>query len=110
MVNQNPTCCANASVGLPHDMNCPAGGAIAGTAWASGWGTPERREEFDRRAAALRKLHDERKAKDRRERIATAILSGFAAAASARDAEDWRVDAVRLAVIWADALIAELDK
>lgn len=92
MVNQNPTCCANASVGLPHDTNCPAGaGAIAGTAWASGW-----------------KLHDERKAKERCERIATAVMSGFAASPLT---SGWKgKNAARASVMWADALIAELDK
>lgn len=50
-------------------------------------------------AAEANKLH-------RRERIATAVLAGFAA-----DHHGWRAyDAVNVSVEWADALIAELDK
>lgn len=54
-------------------------------------------------------------AKERRERIATAVLSGFAALSSgSRMAEDLiplpAFAAAMAAVRWADALIAELDK
>lgn len=48
-------------------------------------------------------------AKERRERIATAVLAGF----GAQHGQPWEVDprsTARYAVNWADALIAELDK
>lgn len=49
--------------------------------------------------------------RDRRERIATAVLSGLARKAGWKEDADLYSDAAaRMARIWADALIAELDK
>lgn len=97
-------CCSSAALGLPHDTNCPArDGAIAG---ALGFvRVVERSEAFDRREAEVRRKYEAAQAKARRERIATAVMAGFAA-----NPDDSAAGTAALAVKWADALIAELDK
>lgn len=47
---------------------------------------------------------------ERRERIATAVLAGFAAKPVDQEADDLDGVAAQAAVEWADALIAELDR
>lgn len=47
---------------------------------------------------------------ERRERIATAVLAGFANSKPAFGAEFITEGCIKTAVEWADALIAELDK
>lgn len=86
------TCCDGAMRGLGHDTNCP-GQVVSVSA----------------NVQPLWWLHNYRicePAKERRERISTAILAGFAA----DNAMHSGPDAARMAVMWADALIAELDK
>ena len=95
------TCCDGAMRGLGHDTNCP-GQVVSVSA----------------NVQPLWWLHNYRicePAKERRERIATAILAGFAADRMftelvAHNAMHSGPDAARMAVMWADALIAELDK
>lgn len=70
--------------------------------------TPEESAAFDRAVhvgeAVLREANQFGLRK-RRERIATAVLTGFAGSTGGDPDE-----IARIAVIWADALIAELDK
>lgn len=57
-------------------------------------------------AEEMLKLKKEEERKARRERIATAVLAGFAASG---DEDSTREDLALAAVLWADALIAQLD-
>lgn len=73
----------------------------------------DRAGDGDARVQAATKA---RRTKERRERIATAVLAGFASvrAEALRDPSGRQPGtssaAVSLAVLWADALIEELDK
>ena len=69
-------------------------------------------EPDDLKRVVKQAIHED--AKDRRERIATAVLAGFAADPNTSAINVPREQAIRrlaiAAVEWADALIAELDK
>ena len=68
-------------------------------------------EPDDLKRVIKQAIHEDMK--DRRERIATAVLAGFAADPNCGPCEDREREIRSLAVSatqWADALIAELDK